>query len=850
MAQGLILDIPEEEQEQPSRIEMRQAPDRGLVLEFPPEPVEPKYESFGKSLLEGAKTTAGQILEIPQQIADVIYPKQPPGQPGGQLAVDESQRRVVKEPPAEPREEVISAAPEREQSLWERFARVFGGYGEGAEKQRIGREGAKTTLALTAAERGETPYEFKRRGGAPSEIPEQAAYGMAQAMTLGTGKLFKEAVGGEIPEAETSAGAVARGAGELVGFLTGVPVAIGARVEAAVLERFLAPLIAGGGKYRLLAAAIAREMGTLAAATGVAETGEALSQTSIADAARVELKAAGKGAITGAVFGGVTGVLPTNDLATRAARMGIGMALNDESQGAHPFDDRSLTQKAFDYGIAAFFLFHGRETPMVMGQVYREAKAKRLTPDEAFKLIIEDARKKSTEAEFNRLVSIFRRRGQDPETAKKSAAQAILQREAGQTAARRGPEEPAPAPEPETRPSGEEVTPRPGDVSAEAEPDTGPYRATPAPEAPPAVLEMPPSGPPEAPGRAEAPKPGPEPAPAPEAAPAPPGRDVAALQRMVEDAGGSWVGIQEVPEKIAKRLGIDTQMIAFNEPVSGSTINIPVNEATPEAIRQRLEAKRQAFEAARPPAERPRAPEQLPTTPEPVEAKPLAEEPTVPQRAILDVAKGAGHSGEAVTEAGTKVPFRYAIVEAGDLRTSRDPGYPQQFQPRQVGTRAAYEAQEHAIAGQLDPERLGESRLASEGSPLVDAQGNVISGNRRTEALRKAHSGSARYATRREAYQSWLESNAPRFGIPREDFRGAKAPVLVRVITDPGLNLRELAVQANVPAVSAMSASELAGIDAGNMTPRVMNLFQPSEAGQINTPQNRDFIREFMELVP
>jgi ddrB-like ParB superfamily domain len=56
------------------------------------------------------------------------------------------------------------------------------------------------------------------------------------------------------------------------------------------------------------------------------------------------------------------------------------------------------------------------------------------------------------------------------------------------------------------------------------------------------------------------------------------------------------------------------------------------------------------------------------------------------------------------------------VVEAGAVKTSQDPGYDARLQPRQHD-RAASEAQVRAIAGALDPDRLGYSAEADRGAP-------------------------------------------------------------------------------------------------------------------------------------
>ena len=76
------------------------------------------------------------------------------------------------------------------------------------------------------------------------------------------------------------------------------------------------------------------------------------------------------------------------------------------------------------------------------------------------------------------------------------------------------------------------------------------------------------------------------------------------------------------------------------------------------------------------------------------------------------------------TVKGTNIEVRYRAVEVNDLITSTNdngspnPAYPQELQPRQRDRMASFR-QVTTIACTLDPELVAESKLASDGAPIV-----------------------------------------------------------------------------------------------------------------------------------
>lgn len=201
------------------------------------------------------------------------------------------------------------------------------------------------------------------------------------------------------------------------------------------------------------------------------------------------------------------------------------------------------------------------------------------------------------------------------------------------------------------------------------------------------------------------------------------------------------------------------------------------------------------------------------------------------------------------TERGLRATIWPAVVEAKDLVTSLDEGYPDRFQPRDR-TRAASREQISRIANNLEPSFLGDSPKASEGRPLVVLRGDkyvVISGNGRGLGIREAYE-----IGRADAYAKFAHEQSNK----KEKF---KQPVYVGIITEvdsasvaaPEFNdlLLQFAREANESGVARMSAVEQAQDDANVITPDLMQKFYPSDDGDVNTAANRGFIRDFVQEV-
>lgn len=205
----------------------------------------------------------------------------------------------------------------------------------------------------------------------------------------------------------------------------------------------------------------------------------------------------------------------------------------------------------------------------------------------------------------------------------------------------------------------------------------------------------------------------------------------------------------------------------------------------------------------------------------------------------------SGARTSVTTERGVEVPVQYKLVDVGNLITSHDdslridPRFPGELQPRDR-TRQASELQITKIENDIKPQLLADSYKASDGAPIIGADGVVESGNARTIALRRAYgSGKA------EGYREWLAANAERFGLTPDDVRKMKRPMLVR----QGLgdyDRAEFARQANESAVSAMSETEQARADAARL-PDLEGL-EVNDAGEMLQGGSAGFIRDFLRV--
>jgi hypothetical protein len=208
------------------------------------------------------------------------------------------------------------------------------------------------------------------------------------------------------------------------------------------------------------------------------------------------------------------------------------------------------------------------------------------------------------------------------------------------------------------------------------------------------------------------------------------------------------------------------------------------------------------------------------------------------------------------TQAGTEVQVKYEIVSMDDVIASHNvmgminPKFPKELQPRDRSS-ADSEAQITEMARNLDPQRLGESRMASDGAPIIGPDGVVESGNGRTIAIMKMYSDMNRnggYNPTEQKYNRFLKEFAKEHGLD-VDVERMSRPVLVRV-RQTDVNREKFVAEANESSVSSMGATETAQADAKKLK-SLIHLFVPSESGDINTAANQEFIKKYInEVVP
>jgi hypothetical protein len=212
--------------------------------------------------------------------------------------------------------------------------------------------------------------------------------------------------------------------------------------------------------------------------------------------------------------------------------------------------------------------------------------------------------------------------------------------------------------------------------------------------------------------------------------------------------------------------------------------------------------------------------------------------------------RAVGRESEVVTDRGSEINTRYAVVDLDHLVTSHDSGlrpnpkFPPELQPRERDRTASAE-QISRIASNLRPDFLGESPKASEGAPIVGPDGIVESGNGRVLALRQAYGSNNKGAV---AYRRFILDNAEKFGLKSGSIKGLESPVLVRIRTSD-VDRSQFVKEANEQSIASMSAVEQARSDATSLKGPLLDLFQPSEAGEIATSGNMNFVRTFMKDV-
>lgn len=195
-------------------------------------------------------------------------------------------------------------------------------------------------------------------------------------------------------------------------------------------------------------------------------------------------------------------------------------------------------------------------------------------------------------------------------------------------------------------------------------------------------------------------------------------------------------------------------------------------------------------------------------------------------------------------------PVNYELMELDDLITSNtDAGginelYPAEYQPRDRSRQSSI-MQIEEIARNLQPQQLGPTIDIFNGAPIIDARNNVISGNGRTMAIRRAYGNAENPSAAR--YRQYLADNAASLGIDAAALAQMRNPVYVRRLMDEGVDLRRFAELANTPTIAAKSAAEIARQDAGRIDDELLSMIESDENGNLNF--NKNFASNYLDRI-
>ena len=127
---------------------------------------------------------------------------------------------------------------------------------------------------------------------------------------------------------------------------------------------------------------------------------------------------------------------------------------------------------------------------------------------------------------------------------------------------------------------------------------------------------------------------------------------------------------------------------------------------------------------------------------------------------------------------------RISVIDANLLQPSHVQGvrnplhFIDEAQPKERNDEASV-LSARKIAGNIRPEEITSSITAYTGAPTINARGEVIQGNNRSDALRQMW---AAHPEQAETYKQYLKDHADEFGLRAEDIDAVKRPVLVNMV--------------------------------------------------------------------
>ena len=130
------------------------------------------------------------------------------------------------------------------------------------------------------------------------------------------------------------------------------------------------------------------------------------------------------------------------------------------------------------------------------------------------------------------------------------------------------------------------------------------------------------------------------------------------------------------------------------------------------------------------------------------------------------------------------VSGRISVIDANLLQPSHVQGvrnplhFIDEAQPKERNDEASV-LSARKIAGNIRPEEITSSVTAYTGAPTINARGEVIQGNNRSDALRQMWYG---HKDQAEQYKQYLKDHADEFGLRADDIDSVERPVLVNML--------------------------------------------------------------------
>ena len=124
---------------------------------------------------------------------------------------------------------------------------------------------------------------------------------------------------------------------------------------------------------------------------------------------------------------------------------------------------------------------------------------------------------------------------------------------------------------------------------------------------------------------------------------------------------------------------------------------------------------------------------------------------------------------------------RISVIDANLLQPSHVQGvrnplhFIDEAQPKERNDEASV-LSARKIAGNIRPEEITSSVTAYTGAPTINARGEVIQGNNRSDALRQMWYG------HKDQAEQYLKDHADEFGLRAEDIDSVERPVLVNML--------------------------------------------------------------------